>query len=43
MLQVETESELQALCSGVFSRFVYSSLAGEEVELINKGGTVQVW
>lgn len=39
---VETESELQALCSGVFSRFVYSSLAGEEVELINKGGTVQV-
>ncbi|XP_055995500.1 probable E3 ubiquitin-protein ligase HECTD4 isoform X2 [Ostrea edulis] len=39
---VETESELQALCSGVFSRFIYSSLAGEEVELINKGGTVHV-
>ncbi|XP_062590799.1 probable E3 ubiquitin-protein ligase HECTD4 isoform X2 [Saccostrea cucullata] len=39
---VETESELQALCSGAFSRFVYSSLAGEEVELVNKGGTVQV-
>ncbi|KAK7087914.1 probable E3 ubiquitin-protein ligase HECTD4 isoform X2 [Littorina saxatilis] len=34
---VETESELQALCGDVFPRFVYSSLDGQEVELIPGG------
>ena len=35
--QVETESELQALCGDVFPRFVYSSLDGREVELLPGG------
>nr|KAG5713128.1 hypothetical protein BaRGS_007655 [Batillaria attramentaria] len=40
--QVETESELQALCGDVFPRFVYTSLDGQEVELIPNGQHIAV-
>ncbi|KAK7506010.1 hypothetical protein BaRGS_00002732 [Batillaria attramentaria] len=39
---VETESELQALCGDVFPRFVYTSLDGQEVELIPNGQHIAV-
>ncbi|ESO97623.1 hypothetical protein LOTGIDRAFT_228255 [Lottia gigantea] len=39
---VETEGELQALCSDVYPRFVYSSLLGEDVELIPDGHNIPV-
>ncbi|XP_063396384.1 probable E3 ubiquitin-protein ligase HECTD4 [Mytilus trossulus] len=39
---VESESELQALCSDVYPQFVYSTLSGEEVELIPNGHKVSV-
>lgn len=40
--QVETESELQALCGDVFPRFVYASLDGRDVELVTGGQHVAV-
>lgn len=40
---VESESELQALCADVYSQFTYSSLTGQEVELIPHGKSILVF
>jgi hypothetical protein len=40
---VESESELQALCSDVYPQFVYTTLSGEEVELLPNGQIISVW
>ncbi|KAJ8312853.1 hypothetical protein KUTeg_010226 [Tegillarca granosa] len=37
---VETDSELQALCADVYPKFVYSSMMGEEIELIPRGNHI---
>ncbi|XP_055958013.1 probable E3 ubiquitin-protein ligase HECTD4 [Patella vulgata] len=39
---IETEGELQALCSDVYPRFVYSSLMGDDTELIPGGHNIPV-
>ncbi|OWF52164.1 E3 ubiquitin-protein ligase HECTD4 [Mizuhopecten yessoensis] len=38
----ESEAELQTLCADVYPRFVFNSLAGEEVELVPKGSNIPV-
>jgi len=42
VLQVESEGELLALCADVFPRFVYPTLAGDEVELLPNGRHILV-
>ncbi|KAK3084084.1 hypothetical protein FSP39_007865 [Pinctada imbricata] len=39
---VESESELQTLCSDVYSRFMYTTLSREEVELVHHGNDITV-
>ena len=41
-IQIETEGELIALCSDVYSQFVYAGLLGEDVELITGGHYIDV-
>ena len=42
ILQIESESELYALCADVYPTFMYPSLSGEEVELIPGGRNISV-
>ena len=42
-LQIDSESELYALCADVYPTFMYPSLSGEEVELIPGGRNTQIW
>ena len=41
-LQIESESELYALCADVYPTFMYPSLSGEEIELIPAGRNTPV-
>ena len=41
-LQIESESELYALCADVYPTFMYPSLSGEEIELIPGGRNTPV-